>query len=131
MKPIAHITRRFYDSSPTDSFPKESSPNGQFPERTFPRRIVPRVTYPRKDISPNHIFLFIWIFIYCWYIKVTEANECQQNWIAGLLNCLNPLEIPSWKFSVNFQAPLRNLIRSSFLEALQTVDNKPVTSVKR
>ena len=64
-------------------------------------------------------------------MKVAEANEFQQNWIAGLLNCWNLLEISSWKFSINFKAPLRNLIRSSFVEALQSVDGKPATPVKR
>ena len=124
-------THRPYQKTVLRQFSDGQFPEGEFSERTFPRRIVPRVTYSRKDISPNHIFLFIWIFIYRWYIKVTEANECQQNWIAGLLNCLNPIEIPSWKLSVNFKAPLRNLIRSSFLEVLKTVEGKPVTPVKR
>ena len=94
---------------PKDISPTGSSPNGQLTERTFPWRTVPRMTFPR-------------IIIYRWYMKVAEANEFQQNWIAELLNCWNPLEITSEKFSLNFKAPL---IRSSFLAALQTVDGKP------
>ena len=101
--------------SPTDSSPKDSSRNGQFPERTL--------TWITFFIYSN--------LVYRWYIKVAEGNEFQQNWIAGLLNCWTPLEITSWKCSVNFKAPLRNSIRSSFLEALQTVDGKPATLVKR
>ena len=98
-------------------------PEGQFPERTFFERTV-----PRSDIS--QFFLIIWIFIYSWYIKLAEAIEFQQKWIAGILNCLNLLEIASWKFPVNFKASLRNLVGSSFLEALQPVDSKTSTPVK-
>ena len=101
----------------------QTFPEGQFPERTFFERTV-----PRSDIS--QFFLIIWIFIYSWYIKLAEAIEFQQKWIAGILNCLNLLEIASWKFPVNFKASLRNLVGSSFLEALQPVDSKTSTPVK-
>ena len=56
------------DISPTDSSTKGSSPNGYFPDGHF----------SMNDISPNHIFLFILIFIYRWYTKKAKANEFQQ-----------------------------------------------------
>ena len=43
----------------------------------------------------------------------------------------NLLETTSWKFSISFKTPLRNLVRGSFLVALQTVYYKPATPMKR
>ena len=41
------------------------------------------------------------------------------------------LETTSWKFSISFRAPLRNLIRCQFLAALQTIYCQPANTIKR
>ena len=66
------------------------------------------------------------------YLRILKARKTESCSLQGCF-CLkgNPLGIPSWKNSVSFKAPFRNLVRSSFLVALQTVDFNPATPVKR
>ena len=52
-------------------------------------------------------------------LKTCRAKGCSLQACNLLKKTL--LEIPSWKFSTSFKAPLRNLVRSSFLVALHNV----------
>ena len=52
-------------------------------------------------------------------LKTCRAKGCSLQACNLLKKTL--LEIPSWKFSTSFKAPLRNLVRSSFLVPLHNV----------
>ena len=62
-------------------------------------------------------------------LKTRKAESCSLCVCIFLIR--NLLETTSWKLSICFKTPLRNLVRSSFLIALQTVYCKPATPITR
>ena len=64
-------------------------------------------------------------------LKTRSAEGCSLQGCIVTYEKGTPLEIISWKFSVSLKAPLTNLVESSFLVALKTVDCKRATAVKK
>ena len=78
--------------------------------------------FSRKDSSGN---------IISGVLKTRTAEGCSLQGCMVNYEKGTPLEIISSKFYVSFEALLTNFVKSSFLEALKTVDCKPATAVKR